>query len=313
MLARVAEAVEPAETGLYFVANDVVLEWVRAFLTSVRAWNPSIPLCMIPFDDRIDRLRELCPTHRFTIHGDQRLADLDVLGRRLLGGRGSLTENSYRKLACFWGPFERFVILDVDVIVCVNIDRILSGLIASGADVTFAHATPASSLYASPTLIEQAQRAGYDPGINAGAWASRRGLFSYETLGEFADDLLPRCHEVIAAGEQGFLNWCLMKQAVRLESFATTTGLPGWLWAGDPFDLKVLHDGRRPLLSGSDGPVANIVHWAGYDLDPGMPYRELWRRYRWPSDSAGARARRGIDHALSLATRARPRIRRAVL
>ena len=37
--------------GVYFLANDHVLPWVRSFVRSFRQHNPDLPLCLIPFND----------------------------------------------------------------------------------------------------------------------------------------------------------------------------------------------------------------------------------------------------------------------
>jgi len=66
--------------GVYFLANDTYLEWAIALLESIRAWNPDLPLCLIPFDERADRLIGLTSTYAFSVWDDSSLQDLDAMG-----------------------------------------------------------------------------------------------------------------------------------------------------------------------------------------------------------------------------------------
>jgi hypothetical protein len=285
------------DRGLYFLANDPYVEWTTAFLESVRAWNPDLGIVMIPFDDRIDKLDRLRARYGFSIVDDPSLTALDELGRAALDGlHGSLPAQTFRKLWCFWGCYEQFVFLDTDIIVMMDLGDLVDGLKRGSAQLTFAHSVTADGIYSSTSLRDEARTHGYDPGVNTGAWASRRGLFSLSSFEELAAEFLPRRVGVIPAGEQGFLNWCLLQHRAPIESFGVSIGRHGWLWAGDIFPMRQSRDHGRPYLEAPDAAVVpSLVHWAGFALSPTMPYRRLWRAYRWPTRALRDRAARTHD------------------
>lgn len=294
--------------GIYFLANDPYIGWVRAFLESLRAWNPGIALRLIPFDDRIDGVMSMASTYDFAIHSGPGLEDLDELGRSLLMGTG-LVPGTFRKLACFWGPFDQFIFLDADIIVTVEVDRLIATLDQRECDFAFAHPTAWDSVYTSAPLQAEVRAGGYQSGINTGAWASRRGLFSLDLFRRLGTEILPRRQELVLDGEQSFINWSLYRQSVKVDTFSSVMEGGGFLWAGDTFPLRIALSEGRPILQGKSGDPAFLVHWAGFGLGAGMPYRDLWRKYRWPSTKKSARLARGLDHVSAFVARAGRRLR----
>ena len=275
-------------------ANDPYIEWVRAFLESVRAWSPQVPMRMIPFDDRIDKVTRLASRYEFVVHTDHSLTDLDQLGASILHGTGA-PRGLFRKLALFWGPFEQFLFLDCDIIVTTEVQRFIATLDELHCDFTYAIPCELEWIYSSTNMQQEARAAGFPSGINTGAWASRRGLFSLDLCKALAAEVQPRRQELVLDGEQSFIIWALYRQHVPVEAFATATGPTGYLWAGDQFNLKTATADGHATLRSEIGAPTFLVHWAGYGLTPLMPYRELWRRYRWRGNSAAAHLQRALD------------------
>jgi hypothetical protein len=301
-----------ASTGAYFLANDRYIEWAVAFLESIRAWNPELPLRLIPFDDRADRVARLAGRYDFDVLDDPAFSHLDDLGREMLQGRGSLGANAHRKLASFWGPFESFAVLDVDVIVTVDLTRVLDPLAAGEPRILHCHTCELEAVYTSPELRGEARAAGYAQGINAGIWAARRGMLGEQQLTALADEARPHLSGIVPAGDQGFFNWAIHRRCLPVASFESVTGLYGWLWAGDSFDVVLDTDCGRPyLVAPQVGVGVRITHWAGFGLSARMPYRNLWRAYRWPRRGLRARARRTLDRAVGAVDRAAIRRRHA--
>src|SRR6185437_3410251 len=68
-----AELGAPSPTrGVYFLANDSVLDIVIAFLNSFRIHNPTIPLCLIPFAEDVEKISRLADVYGFSIYNDLR-------------------------------------------------------------------------------------------------------------------------------------------------------------------------------------------------------------------------------------------------
>lgn len=303
--------------GAYFLSNDRYLDWTIALLESVRAWNPDLPLHYLPFDDDCGRTARLAARYRFTVGDAAALRWLDDAGRALrpASGGDDLPVGTFRRFACFWGPFEQFVFVDSDVVVTCDLDRVIDSLDRTGSAITYMHAAPLDVVYADPATLPAPPRFG----MNAGVWASRRGVLTPESFRALAGELRPHRHQVVNS-DQTVLSY-----------FVDTTGLPaarfdapgaidlgyrhGWLWAGDRWDGVTLAVRKRrglPVLQ-SHGTDAAIVHWAGCALTTTMAHRDLWRRYRWFGAGAGARTRRALDRAAGGARSALGRGRRLVV
>ena len=67
-------------TGVYFLANDAVLDWCHAFLASFRRFNPETRLILIPFDGRVAGVTRLRDRYRFEIYHDPHTEELDRMG-----------------------------------------------------------------------------------------------------------------------------------------------------------------------------------------------------------------------------------------
>lgn len=294
--------------GVYFLANDPYIEWVIALLESVRAWNPTLPICCIPFDDRSTRLADLATRYGFSVLDDPTLARLDGIGRRLRpssGGDG-LPPGVFRKLATFWGPFDEFVFLDADVIVTCDLGPILDTLDATGSDLTYMHGAPFSAVYAPGSqLRERGGSTAWTEGITTGVWAARRGLMSEADVDAFATAIEPYRDEILYS-DQTFISHYFESHLIPVAAFEQAHrvgGLSGGYLAGGivwnkPFGLN--RDGGRPVLHIPylDTDVL-ITHWAGVKLNPQMPYRRIWRLYRWPGSGLDQRLRRWTDAAAS--------------
>ena len=109
----------------HFLANDAVLELVVAFLNSIRAHNPSIDLCFIPFDESSARLRRLESTYGFSVYDDPKVLSVcDRIGEAFHGRK----LGHYRALAIWNGPFDEFVYIDVDTVIVRSIDWVFEHL-----------------------------------------------------------------------------------------------------------------------------------------------------------------------------------------
>src|SRR5258708_768363 len=101
-------------SGMYFLANDSVINNTIAFLNSVRMHNPSLPICLIPFNDDCERVMRLHARYDFSIWSDcevlRRCDEISLsFHNRVLG--------HYRKLALWEGGFTQFVYIDTDTVI----------------------------------------------------------------------------------------------------------------------------------------------------------------------------------------------------
>jgi hypothetical protein len=273
--------------GLCTLASEGVLEWAVALLESVREHEPTLPVCVIPFDDGVAALRPLASRYRCTVLEDPALGELEALGRRFApDDRGA---RLFRKLAAFAGPFERFAFCDADLVLLAPLGPLFDAYECGDHDL-LASDLDLDQVYKPGPFRERMAREGA-PGLNTGCFVARRGLLSPAELPALADEAEGvRQHFVASNGEQPFVDFCVHRKRLSVAAFADV--LPGtarWTWAGrrvtrDRDGLRVAepwkpdHGGRLPVL-----------HWAGLRPRGDMPNARVFLRYRLRSLSPARR------------------------
>ena len=274
--------------GVYFLANNMVFEQVVAFLRSFRKHNPSIPLCLIPYDDAFDKITALRHTFSFTVFNDsERLASCDAISARFHGR----VLGAYRKLAAWEGIFESFIYIDVDTVVIDSIDFAFDSL--EYADYVASHSNLSNirqfvwkeSIYQSHILTSSQ----IEYAANTGFFVSRRGTLSINKCLANVDSALElKPHMELSCMEQPYLNYLVVTSGCDYTSLLVlrdrgTGVMPNaaleW-WGGLPGGRV---DGGK-LHAPYDAPIF-LVHWAGFtksckNLGEELPYKELWNFYR---------------------------------
>lgn len=269
--------------GVYFLANDVVYDWTIAFLNSFRTFNPDLPLYLIPFDDRCDRVLSLKESYNFEIYTDDSFSRLEAIGEAFELGYTKTGPYWFRRYAAFWGPVEQFMYLDTRQVILADLKPFIQAL--EQFDFDFLHYDCAlDQVYEPGEFRREMLRKGKGRGFNSGRWASRRGLFSleeFETLGgnalKIREQLNPR------NTDQAFINYCCDMKPVRYGHFAEVIG--GICQDGWANHLKDLYKKNNHYFLWDYGGLNHkkkviLLHWAGYKLSPSMPYIHLFYRYQ---------------------------------
>jgi hypothetical protein len=311
--------------GVYFLANDRVLDLVIAFLNSFRVHNPTMPLCLVPFDDGISRVLEYRERFGFSVYQDSaKLERCDAIGR-LLHGR---TVGHYRKLAIWEGEFDEFIYIDVDTVVLAAVDFVFGFLQA--CEFVTSHSNHTSlerwvwkrSIRRSGELREEQ----WSYSANTGFVASKVGAMTLDAAeAGSARALMIRRHMNLQCQEQPFLNYLIVTSGGRYASLAALAS------AGSPFPMKLeFWAGRRgatikggQLLPPKGRPPVLLVHWAGQwqarmrdrlwrlclravgviGTDRGcalrvcLPYGRLWSYYRHLDGQGKQPKNLGVDEA----------------
>lgn len=295
--------------GVYFMADDKVIDQVIAFLNSVRCHNPSVSLCLIPFSDDIAALRGLADRYSFAIfHENSWLARCDQVSAAL---HGSVVHH-YRKLAAWYGVFDRFIYIDIDTIILGDITFVCDLLtqydvITSHSDLPAATRwTWRAKAFKEPMLSEC--NLGF--AANTGFLASRTSAIKWEVIEQAAERARAvRQYMSLECKEQPFLNFVITTSGLRYVSLLVlasmfaergVTGLiPTEFWAG--IRGAIVKEGR--LYPPGIRPPVLLVHWAGQWLPTrvdravnwlnrtirghvpacprrALPYKELWLFYR---------------------------------
>lgn len=255
-----------AANGIYFLANDKVFEQTVAFLNSLRAHNPRIPLCLIPYDRDISMISELAAEYGFSIFEDSRcLATCDAISLHFHGK----SRGHYRKIAAWNGIFDEFIYIDVDTIVLRRLDDVLSLLDRYDVITAFSN-EPHSRKFVWKDSIDPTlgvTRDEIDFAANTGFIASKKGLLrlpGIENLVLQARELAP--HMELLCVEQAPLNYLIVKSTSRYTSLHRLNRESGdhtWpaeCWPGDD-KWKIDLNGRSSY--GGEMREVLFVHWSG--------------------------------------------------
>jgi hypothetical protein len=255
--------------GMYFLANDKVIDQAVAWLNSMRAHNPDLPLCLIPYDHKSDRVRGLASRYNFsTVNDEALIAWCDSISLEFheesCRGRGM-----YRKLAAWFGPFEEFLYIDLDAVILSPVDVVFP-LLQEFDVVTSASNDPHSRKFVwldSLTPNADITQDQIDYSANMGTILSSRRLLTkskVDALVPLAKKLAP--HMELQCFDQPFHNFLVVKSTDRYTSLrclnqkSPARPWPEECWPGDnkwriEINGKATYNGEpRQLLH---------VHWSG--------------------------------------------------
>lgn len=122
--------------GIYTLANDVVYDQLVALLNSIEAnVSPDIPICIIPYDERLNKVKQEVDSRKNVTFFDNResLQRWDKFAEEVwavhpAAKQTNLARNAWykspllRKLAAFDGEFDKFVFYDADSLAMKPLD-----------------------------------------------------------------------------------------------------------------------------------------------------------------------------------------------
>ena len=274
-------------SGIYIVANDRVKENAIALLNSIRYYDPNVPVFLIPFNEQYKNVAailkekhnvELFPNLDFVDKFTNQVAE--IFDRDFLA-----LPNKMRKFVQWFGPLQKFLYIDTDIIVFEKIAAVLDHLDKFEFLCCDYHykSRKLADIF-SPVVKEQGifTEQELEDVFNSGFWASKKDIFSESELYQ----LLKECAQhreyfdfSQKTTDQPILNYIILKSTEkRLNLVKLSAGEPG-SWAGSKhFQEKnhILYDGEQKL---------RYLHWAGTPMRRGGPYRELWEYYRYLGES----------------------------
>ncbi|MEM9216063.1 MAG: Npun_R2821/Npun_R2822 family protein [Cyanobacteria bacterium P01_F01_bin.150] len=281
--------------GIYITANDKVMDHAIALLNSVRLHDPDIPIVLIPYNDDYHEVAA-CLEQRYGVTVYEDLEFIERISTRLydIFGEGFFARpNQFRKQACWFGPFDEFVYIDTDIVVFESISQNMNYLKAYDFICSdYQHKGGIENVFTVKVLDEQVFTPTdlYDI-FNGGFWGSKKGLISesdiYETFRECAahPDYFDFSQKT---SDQPIINYMILKRLPKRFNIVRREGGAPGNWGGSShFEIRddfTLFDPRlnQPL---------QYIHWAGIRIEPGCPYWDIWKHYRYlggiePSDDS---------------------------
>jgi Mannosyltransferase putative len=269
--------------GIYITANDKVIDQAIALLKSIRVYDAETPVILIPYDDHYDQVAAALAPLGVSVYDD--LDFIDRLSKRLqqtFGDTFFARPNQFRKQACWFGPFDQFLYIDTDIVVFEKIINTLDYL--NQADficADYQHAGGITNVF-SPTVIQAGVFSQADclEIFNCGFWGARKGLISeadlYEVFTECAAH--PEYFDFSQkTSDQPIINYMVLKRIPRRLNLARRAEKAPGNWAGSNHFIQ---QGLR-LIDPSVNQPLQYLHWAGFRIQPGCPYWEIWQHYRY--------------------------------
>ena len=281
--------------GIYITANDKVMDHAIALLNSIRLHDPDIPIVLIPYNDDYHEVAA-CLEQRYGVTVYEDLEFIERISTRLydIFGDGFFARpNQFRKQSCWFGPFDEFVYIDTDIVVFEPISQNMDHLkeydfICSD----YQHKGGIENVFTSTVLDEKV----FTPTdlrdiFNGGFWGSKKGLISeediYETFRECAahPDYFDFSQKT---SDQPIINYMILKRLPKRFNIVRREGGAPGNWGGSShFEMKDDYTLFDPHLN----QPLQYVHWAGIRIEPGCPYWDVWKHYRYlggpaPSDES---------------------------
>jgi hypothetical protein len=261
---HVSKSLPKKTRGVYFIANDAAIDNTIAFLNSFRLFNPKTQLCLVPFDESIDKLLQLRQVYRFFIWSDEDiLRRCDDVSRAFHG----VVHGHYRKLALWSGPFDEFIYIDTDTIVLEAVGFVFEYLqrfefVASHSNVrSIRKWVWKDSIDASGELSKH--QIAY--ATNTGFICSVKNAMSIEIANQKLIPALGITHHMqLDCVEQPFLNYLIVTSGLRYSSLhaifleSPSISIPLERWGGSL--IKTIDKGKVILPK---YPRTFFVHWAG--------------------------------------------------
>jgi hypothetical protein len=282
------EAIQWADQmrGIYFLANDRVLDLAIAFLNSFRVHNPRLALCFIPFDDSIDELLRLRESYAFTVFNNRHaLSQCDEISRTFHGE----CVGQYRKLAMWEGEFDEFIYVDVDTVVLEPLDFCFEFLAEYDFITSHSNMPKTRRWVWRDTILDtnmlQPEQMNY--AANTGFIISRGGVLTFDGVVTGllnARALMP--HMELLCTEQPFLNYLIVTSGCRYSSLSAIASkgrrknIPLGRWS---HSLPGYIDKGRVIVPTTRAPVL-LVHWAGEWQRGSHESNPLWTYYRHLND-----------------------------
>src|SRR4028119_231587 len=293
--------------GIYILANDVVFDHLVALLSRSEVNGAKdIPVCIIPYDDRMEKVRvEIAIRHNVTLFENTDSIDFweDFATQAWTSHRKAQKVwqakgwqqvhclGMHRKFCCFDGHFDKFVYFDCDTLLMGSLDYIYQKLdefdwVAND----FQYKSDLNYVFdlSSPKLAEIFNFGNLHSHIFCAGWfAAKKGILNRNYSNQLLENLISGEAEILSVRgtDQPLFNYLVARSGISFYNFAyhQPAGVTGNHWSSqfDVIDYVLYDKGRRltylHYMSISAAQINQLC--AGEDVE--VPYRDVFLHYRY--------------------------------
>ncbi len=274
--------------GIYIIANDRVIEQAIALLKSIRVHDTDTPIVMIPYDDQYQAIaKRLTENYGVKVYEDlQFIERLSNQLHEIFGNKFFARPNQFRKQACWFGAFDEFLYIDTDIVVFEKIIDNLDYL--NNYDFIccdYQHTGGIKNVFTNKVIEDKVfTKTEVQDIFNGGFWGSKKSLISeqvlYETFSECAAH--PEYFDFSEkTSDQPIINYMMLKHMPRRFNIVRRPGGAPGNWAGS----KQFQTQGHQLIDPNVNQPLQYLHWAGIRIQPGCPYWDIWKYYRYLNES----------------------------
>lgn len=299
--------------GIYTLANDVVCDQLIALLNSIRVnVDPNIPICIIPFDDRLDRIKEEISLRPDNVTLFEDKTSIDRWEKFACDFANSYSQiqrkqshprwykgKLHRKFVAFNGPFERFIFFDADSLAMKPCEDVFDKL--KTYDFVFddwEHAKSTNNAALNIPLIESTgmfTESEIRPKLHCSSfWGSKRGIFNTEELA-LLEQYITTQGEGAWVNSQGWWDDAFLFNYMTLRSgrslFNFTLSPNGQERTGNCANSDPFINVDQVLYNKDQLKTIHRIHYMGYSSndftrlckgeDVDIRYKDIWLYYRF--------------------------------
>lgn len=289
--------------GIYILANDVVFDQLVALLNSIEMnISPEIPICIIPYNDRLDKVRsEIATRPQVSLFENQASIERwESFAAQVWKSHDRAQQawserqlpevyrvEMHRKLCCFDGEFDRFVYFDADTLALSPLDPIFQKLEQyDWVTNDYQYSSDVKYIFDSPELSKVFDAETLKAKIFCAGWfASKKDIFTDEILRSLLTSLHSGEVDLLAlwGTDQSLMNYMVLRSGISYYNFAAIGTAPGSHWSSTFEERdRILYDRGRPLtyLHYMSIPSSAFTRLCQGE-EATIPYRELFLHYRY--------------------------------
>ena len=296
--------------GICTLANDYVYDQVVALINSIEVHaGKDMPVCIYPYDDRLDRLRALA-TERPQVHlfEDKAIIERwDNWVKQIWNYHPSAAEKwlavngkpgvhrmgTHRRFCGFEGPFDHFIYMDADTLLLDSPDLIFEtlnkGIDWVTYDFQYKDLSHVFDLASEQLRVIFSEEALQTKSFCSGFYATKKSTVKPEDIEFYLEKLAQGEAEVLypMAPDQTILNYFVLRKPIKSVNLALT--LPSEKRTGNSvtsthFEVQediVFDRGKQLLYLHYIGISSKLMArlCQGENLD--IPYRDVFLHYRY--------------------------------